>query len=42
LEYDALLVADGREVNVDGMELEAAGVEFSRAGGRGGQPPPDK
>ena len=32
LEYDALLVAAGRKVNVDGLGLEAAGVEFSRTG----------
>ncbi len=29
LAYDALLVATGRKVNVDGMGLEAAGVKFS-------------
>jgi pyruvate/2-oxoglutarate dehydrogenase complex dihydrolipoamide dehydrogenase (E3) component len=32
LAYDALLVATGRRVNVDGMGLEAAGVKFSPAG----------
>ena len=32
LAYDALLVATGRKVNVDGMGLEAAGVKFSDAG----------
>lgn len=29
LDYDALLIATGRKVNVDGMGLEAAGVKFS-------------
>ncbi len=32
LEYDALLVAAGRKVNLDGMGLEAADVEFSPTG----------
>ncbi len=32
LAYDALLVAAGRKVHVDGMGLEAAGVKFSAAG----------
>lgn len=32
LEYDALLVATGRKVNVDGIGLEAAGVKFSASG----------
>ena len=32
LEYDALLIAAGRRVNVEGMGLETAGVEFSAAG----------
>ncbi len=32
LAYDALLVAAGRRVNVDGMGLEVAGVRFSPAG----------
>lgn len=32
LNYDALLMATGREVNVDGMGLEVAGVKFSAAG----------
>ena len=32
LEYDALLVAAGRKVNVDGMGLESAGVKIGRAG----------
>ena len=32
LAYDALLVAAGRRVNVDGMGLDAAGVRFSPAG----------
>jgi pyruvate/2-oxoglutarate dehydrogenase complex dihydrolipoamide dehydrogenase (E3) component len=32
LAYDALLVATGRKVHVDGMGLEAAGVKFSSAG----------
>ena len=32
LAYDALLVATGRKVNVDGMGLEAAGVKFSASG----------
>ena len=32
LAYDALLIATGRRVNVDGMGLEAAGVRFTRAG----------
>ena len=32
LEYDALLVAAGRRVNVDGMGLEVAGVKFDASG----------
>jgi pyruvate/2-oxoglutarate dehydrogenase complex dihydrolipoamide dehydrogenase (E3) component len=32
LAYDALLVATGRRVNVEGMGLEAAGIRFSRCG----------
>src|SRR5262249_47156653 len=32
LAYDALLVATGRRVNVDGMGLDAAGVRFSPTG----------
>jgi pyruvate/2-oxoglutarate dehydrogenase complex dihydrolipoamide dehydrogenase (E3) component len=32
LEYDALLVAAGRKVNVEGMGLESAGVKIGRAG----------
>ncbi len=32
LDYDALLIAAGRRVNVDGMGLEAAGVKFSESG----------
>lgn len=32
LNYDALLIAAGRKVNVDGMGLEVAGVKFSAAG----------
>ena len=32
LEYDALLVATGRKVGVDGIGLEAAGVTFSATG----------
>ncbi|HMB07836.1 MAG TPA: FAD-dependent oxidoreductase, partial [Isosphaeraceae bacterium] len=32
LAYDALLVAAGRRVNVDGMGLDVAGVRFSPAG----------
>lgn len=32
LEYDALLVAAGRKVNVDGMGLDAAGVKFGATG----------
>lgn len=32
LAYDALLVAAGRKVNVDGMGLDAAGVKFSASG----------
>ncbi|MBC7924851.1 MAG: FAD-dependent oxidoreductase, partial [Bryobacteraceae bacterium] len=32
LEYDVLLVAAGRKVNVDGMALEAAGVVFRPSG----------
>ncbi|MBD2100947.1 FAD-dependent oxidoreductase [Leptolyngbya sp. FACHB-261] len=31
LAYDALLIATGRKVHVDGMGLEAAGVKFSAA-----------
>ncbi len=32
LAYDALLIGAGRKVNVDGMGLEAAGVQFNAAG----------
>lgn len=32
LEYDALLVAAGRRVNVDGIGLEAAGVKYNSRG----------
>lgn len=32
LEYDALLVAAGRKVNVEGMGLDAAGVKYSASG----------
>ena len=32
LEYDALLVATGRKLNVDGLGLEAAGVKFTATG----------
>ena len=32
LEYDAILVAAGRRVHVDGIGLEAAGVKYSPAG----------
>lgn len=32
LAYDALLIATGRKVNVNGMGLEAAGVKFSASG----------
>ncbi len=32
LDYDALLIAAGRRVHVDGMGLEAAGVKFSASG----------
>jgi pyruvate/2-oxoglutarate dehydrogenase complex dihydrolipoamide dehydrogenase (E3) component len=32
LAYDALLIATGRKVNVDGMGLEVAGVKFNASG----------